>query len=715
MKWRNKIAGILAVTIISTTVMGCNSITTSKSKEEEVAMGRYIEEAIEMPEAVVDGSEIAFQMFKNPEDKIEILSAVLEPQQGESFVQYTLKEDNTWERKVPKWLNTEGISPGAVCYAPDGTLYAISNDYKEDSIKVNIFKSQDEANLEEITLDAFKEPLGYEEVPRYMSILQDGSMLFSYAKGCSIYSKNKLVAAFEGGSESYAISDNKILMLNKKGDGVIIGDINTGKSLEEIPFQEIINSVQFSSDKEGNWFMVSETGIHRLVKDGTTWETILDGSLASMSMPSYLIETFLTGSKEDFYVMYQYGDGKRDIKHYTYKADVPTTPGETISVLSLEENPTVRQAIIEYQRQNLDVKVDYRVAMSDEDGTTVSDHMKVINTEILAGNGADIIILDGMPVDSYIEKGVLTDLSDIINPMLERGEIQENILKAYNKDDKIYTVPLRFEVPLAFGKKEAVQSVSSMETLAEYAKNKAEVPILGGESHSYAEIITKMYPLYASEIREENGELNREATIKFLENLKALSEQTQAVEELEDVEDDYNMLNSWMISMEEAELGFTDLNLSFGMYFPMEIMKQTGGSFGTIKNEFLPKGLVGINNASSNKKLAEEFIKVLYSETVQNNELGDGLPVNSKALENWGMEPNDFLVGIEDLEASQPSKEKMKEIINLCKTVDTPISEDQVLLDMMIEEIKPYLTGEIDVESAADKMIEKTKVYMTTK
>ena len=36
------------------------------------------------------------------------------------------------------------------------------------------------------------------------------------------------------------------------------------------------------------------------------------------------------------------------------------------------------------------------------------------------GNGPDIILLDGLPVESYIEKGLLEDISDVINPLVEK-------------------------------------------------------------------------------------------------------------------------------------------------------------------------------------------------------------------------------------------------------------------------------------------------------
>ena len=45
------------------------------------------------------------------------------------------------------------------------------------------------------------------------------------------------------------------------------------------------------------------------------------------------------------------------------------------------------------------------IGTSGEDSVTVSDALRTLNTDIMAGKGPDILILDGMPVENYIQKG----------------------------------------------------------------------------------------------------------------------------------------------------------------------------------------------------------------------------------------------------------------------------------------------------------------------
>ncbi len=52
--------------------------------------------------------------------------------------------------------------------------------------------------------------------------------------------------------------------------------------------------------------------------------------------------------------------------------------------------------------------------MSGEDSVTVSDALRTLNTDIMAGKGPDVLILDGMPVENYIQKGLLEDITDTV-------------------------------------------------------------------------------------------------------------------------------------------------------------------------------------------------------------------------------------------------------------------------------------------------------------
>lgn len=82
---------------------------------------------------------------------------------------------------------------------------------------------------------------------------------------------------------------------------------------------------------------------------------------------------------------------------------------------------------------------------------TASDALRTLNTNIMAGKGPDVLILDGMPIDSYIEKGMLADLSGLLDEIEQSDGLFENIARAYEKNGQVNAVPTGFQVPILRG------------------------------------------------------------------------------------------------------------------------------------------------------------------------------------------------------------------------------------------------------------------------
>ena len=76
-----------------------------------------------------------------------------------------------------------------------------------------------------------------------------------------------------------------------------------------------------------------------------------------------------------------------------------------------------------FQKKYPDVYVNIETGMSGDDSVTDTDALKVLNTEIMAGTGPDVLLLDGISEDTYIEKGMLEDLSGV----LKDTDIMSNI------------------------------------------------------------------------------------------------------------------------------------------------------------------------------------------------------------------------------------------------------------------------------------------------
>ena len=86
--------------------------------------------------------------------------------------------------------------------------------------------------------------------------------------------------------------------------GFLRYDLKSLAEKEVIPFQTDESDVYGSLARgEGDDFYLANTkGIHHMADQGTMWETIVDGSLNSMSMPSAYVKRLLVGNdNEDVY------------------------------------------------------------------------------------------------------------------------------------------------------------------------------------------------------------------------------------------------------------------------------------------------------------------------------------------------------------------------------------------------------------------------------
>ena len=220
------------------------------------------------------------------------------------------------------------------------------------------------------------------------------------------------------------------------------------------------------------------------------------------------------------------------------------------------ENYSIRQAISSYAIEHPDTYVKYEIGLTYGDGTTQSDALKTLNTEIMAGNGPDVIILDGLSAESYIEKGLLEDISDVINPLVEDGTIFKNIADVYTNDGKIYQMPTSFKYPILLGNKEDIDSVSDLDSLVELTKKlstQSEKRIFNDYFNARS-LVYSLYYLYGDDWLNEDNTINEDALRNFFEKANEMYVALQANEEayMATMEDKYSQLEGYD---EEVSIG----------------------------------------------------------------------------------------------------------------------------------------------------------------
>ena len=114
----------------------------------------------------------------------------------------------------------------------------------------------------------------------------------------------------------------------------------------------------------------------------------------------------------------------------------------------------LQDTIIDFNRRSDQYRIelaDYSVFGSNQDGTSGGETM--LNTEIVSGNGPDILCLSGLNYQQLASGGLLEDLYPYIDadPALDRDDFFPNVLSALEVDGKLCAAPSGFYIYSVIG------------------------------------------------------------------------------------------------------------------------------------------------------------------------------------------------------------------------------------------------------------------------
>lgn len=744
----------------------CGSASTGQTSQDssQTAMGRYLEEERTLPD------KVGMNRFLVPgtDGSLELLAGSSDASMIGTWNLYRSQDGGrSWTQEDTPWLEELGEDTMISGYGvrEDGTRQLRYVTYSQEYIDAltSFYDSgaEDEslAPEEPPYYDWTIAPDGTSSGPKEVTdpytggtapitFADDGSwFVMDYTHVDHYGTDGKLINTVEFTGMS---SNNSCIALGDRlyignSDGVNEYDIATGEKLSNealdslrpkaedmatMVFSYENNAAHVAASADGSSLCFADpNGIYQMKQGGTVVEKLLDGALTSLNMPSLTLEAFVPVGEEEFVILLN--DGKNtSLMGYTYSPDTPTVPQTKLEVFGLEENKTVRQAMSLFQRQHPDVQVNYTVA-SDAEGTTTSDQLRTLSTELLSGKGPDILLLDGMPMDSYREKGVLMDLTEILaqcEPLLE------NVSAAFRDENGTWAVPARFSVPYLMAPSAVAGEVDTFGGLVQAAQegqasgtyptgaliNQSPLAMLNFFSHTCAGAWV------------QDGTVQEEALSQFLEAIAALQKpaSSSAEEEyyanaLEDaswgaLEWSYQktmfntgLVQSWrdMATMEAARKQRGD-----GVIQPMQ---------GQMGATFCPQATVGINNNSSQKELAGQFVQLLLSQEVQKNNFTDGFAVNQQAFEESSWNPysefdDGYSIGSSDedgsnlmlLQVKWPDKATMEAFAQQITAITTPCVPDQTVLDLIWEAAQPYFDGSIDCTTAVEAVQRKLQLVL---
>lgn len=743
MKSRKKLACAIVSAILSVSVMaGCGTKpignttkssgeTTGTIDQEESARGRYMETEVVLPDVLKDALLISFIEGKN--GQIEIIAGAMDGGIITDYLHYTFDgiswtEDVDWGGMASSEL---GISIKDIIYGADGFYYMGGRDY--DDYDYHFYRSEDDGTFTELLEDVFK-PTGedtYGLSPDALAVNSRGEILISDFNEAYLYQAdgtklNTFVQDFTGNVDSRMMALTDEAYITTVNNELVRYSLESGVVVESDPL-DVLNGIVFEGQM-GEVYLANETGLLRKSRNGTIWETLIEGNLTSLGMKSLYLNHFMEGDRDEYYGVFT-GQMDRGISlyHYTYDADVPTVPPTVLTVYALEDSATIRQAASVLQKKNPDIRVDFRVAMQDADQSVRGDIIRSLNTELSNGKGADVLILDGLPRESYEKKGVLWDIRELFENIHGKTPFLEVITQNFSHNGSpVYYMPARISFPVLYGEDDAVNAFESLEALNAYD---GETPIF--PSGFYESILRTTAKLYQGELFGDHMEqLSVEQLTMFLETVKKLAG-AGAGDEI----GHGNTIgkSAGTSSLPNSDIMFDDISYDKGetacslvefdsitdTTIPWAIVDKTpGNKFKTVNGVYFPRLMTGINQASGEKEAALQFLEVLYSEEVQSIEFIDGFPVLKKSLASWAdMDREGYsmmLTGGDGYElfGEWPNREKRETVLNLTDTLTNAVTIDETMMEMIINGSKEYFEGSQTADQAAAAILQKINLYL---
>jgi ABC-type glycerol-3-phosphate transport system substrate-binding protein len=562
----------------------------------------------------------------------------------------------------------------------------------------------------------------------------------------------QIIADMQVENASSAVArDNNMYLMDANGN-VSIYDLNDGSSLgkPEIKFAGAgntggpgdpggprglgmrmpgISGNVLALGGEGSLYAVLD-GSLLLADSGGNVSTVLGSTETSIGEPRSRVNSIFALNDGSIVVNMLESSQNNRLYKYAWNENATVDPNKTLTIWSLSDNYFIRAAIAELRKKHSDSRITYEIALDGNSGVSASDAIKTLNSRLLSGEGPDIILLDGCSVESYADKGMLLDLSGLINT----GDVFDSLLGSYMKNGKLFCLPTQFFMPMLMGTPEALADVGSLDDLVRLVVDGNDLPASGGGPRPFSGVEeSERSALYFNDLTElcnalwvscapdivKDNRLDTDNLRRYLEAVKSISDKYALTETGQG-------RNRTGMSVAFSDGGVPTALPGSLMWYTMQLTHYAAFSAGNLQllqmmmdrvgstlelfpgltpGAWQPSTVVGTTADTKNPQFAAELIQTMLSVDVQQLNYSTGLPVtraglaaqvdaiNVRRAEN-GEEPFSFDPNI------------------LVSRLLSPSIRDTILTDMMWNSVEKCCKGEIDIEGAVKEIEQNVKNYL---
>ena len=723
---------IVSCLLVSMTLTGCH--TNSKTKtvsQTKVAMGRYMEESIELQKFIkYETKDVA--IWEDENGKLQAL--VL----NETLTGYEEETDGKWEEidmplcKALNQIDEQFYELGDVIITPGSKKIYIQG-YKENAEgkrgefyfaqflgstlkEIDVSWNQDNTTLDlEVKVD--------EEGDIFiLDIMLPGVQIFDGETG-----KLKQVVGKEEDIRDFTVVGNQVFTIGSP-NVLNVYNINDGMLQRSVEGVEVdVMSQIINADQEGSVYILTTEGVFKLPKEGSVFEKVIEGDLCSLGSISIGLKDAWVYKGVIYAAL---TDNPFKVVKYVYHDEIPTVPEIQVTIYTLRECDRLRQAADIYKKKHPDAYIKFEGTLNVEDrwaGKGEAEAISILNTEILAGEGPDIFVLDGLPVDAYMKNGVLADLTQFIDEKTQSEGLLNNLMKTYQIDQNIYAIPLGFHLVVGVGEKELTQDGISLEKLVQYKNNHPDKDLIHSTLPGIR--IRQIGSWWEPRLFDKEGKVNTAEMKTLLQGLKTITPKVNNQYALIDYIygelgcnlPEHLLYDQGCVEIDQARAPNSLQVIAYinEHYGDSQITTKIDGE----ENIATAVETIGINSASKNQEAAKEIMSIALSKEVQSD---GGFSVRNDLLEDCILHPDKYyefkpmyIIWEEDatvkdqVEFEWGYEKEMQQFLESCKKAKLMKPMDPQLYEIIKEESEAYFNDDMEIDETVNNISQKINLYLS--
>ncbi|MEK0314690.1 ABC transporter substrate-binding protein [Cohnella sp. 56] len=343
--------------------------------------------------------------------------------------------------------------------------------------------------------------------------------------------------------------------------------------------------------------------------------------------------------------------GQQPTEHSASEPDQPkglgapsTTKQKTVVFSTFFPSDYFKEAKKKYEAKHPNITIDLRSVETDNAHLeeNLEKFAKTTGTAMLSGQGPDLIEMDQLPSGDYVKQKLLANLGEIIDqdPDFKKEQYFTNILEGIKVNGGMYGLPIGFFIYGLMGNEDAIQKsgvtfddshwsweqfIATAQAMTQGA-DKDHQYALGGSMPEYmtVQFVNERYATFVNQEQKNANFVSGDFT-DLLQQVKTLFDKKVVSTEARFPLFKTVQVNSPVDYIRELRmsefLSGGNAHTSKLYLSPNADPQHPGGSFRTYQT-------IGLNERSSVKAEAWDFMKFLLSDEMQGKPDGAGFPLN---------------------------------------------------------------------------------------